>query len=288
MKHMIKSAAFAVLGLTSSLLADPTNWTAGSFDMPESAIFDPAHNRIILSVIAGHPGEADGNGRLALLSPDGEILQEEWVAGLDAPKGMAIVGATLLVADLTRLHEIDLETGTLVRSLDVPGAAFLNDITSDGEQAYVSDLISNQIWRYRAGHMSVWLQDANLAHPNGLLLDETRLVVGSWGQGMRDDFSTEQPGALLAVDLETKAIRTIAPRLGNLDGVVRIGDKLLVSDWITGQLFEVDPDGSATLSAEYSSGLADIAAYGNTLLLPSMLEGSISARTYPWAARSDE
>ena len=281
MKHALPSITAAVLGLASPLLADPVNWTAGSFDMPERAIYDATHDRIIVSVIVRHPGEAEGNSHLALLSSDGETLQREWITELDAPKGVAIVGTMLLVADLTLIHEIDLETGTLIRSLDVPGAVFLNDITSDGEHVLASDLMGNQIRQYQSGDMSIWLEDANLAHPKGLLLDETRLVVGSWGHGMRDDFSTEQPGALLVVDLETKAISTIAPRLGNRDGVVRIGDMLLVNDWITGQLFEVDTAGSTKLAAKYSAGLADIASYDNTLLLPSRLEGSISARAYP-------
>lgn len=281
MNHILTSIATVLIGLTSPLHADPASWTAGPFDMPESAIFDATYDRIIVSVIHGHPGEADGNGHLALLSLDGEISDPSWITGLDAPKGMAIVGETLLVADLTRLHEIDLATGTLLRSLDVEGAVFLNDITSDGEQAYVSDLMGNHIWHYHAGDMTVWLEDEALAHPNGLLLDEGRLIVGSWGQGMRDDFSTEVPGSLLAVDLETQAISTIIPSLGNLDGVVRIGDTLLVSDWITGQLFEVGADGAHTVVAEYPAGLADIAAYNNTLVLPSMLEGNVSARTYP-------
>ncbi|MGB1215792.1 MAG: hypothetical protein ACPG4X_20645 [Pikeienuella sp.] len=281
MNYTITSIATVLIGLTSPLHADPASWTAGPFDMPESAIFDAVHARIIVSVIEGHPGEADGNGHLALLSLDGEISEPSWITGLDAPKGMAIVGETLLVADLTRLHEIDLPTGPLLRSLEVDGAVFLNDITSDGEQAYVSDFMGNRIWHYQAGDMTVWLEDEALAHPNGLFLDEERLVVGSWGQGMRDDFSTEVPGALLAVDLETQAISTIVPNLGNLDGVVRIGDTLLVSDWITGQLFEVGADGTHTVVAEYPAGLADIAAYDNTLVLPSMLEGNVSARTYP-------
>ncbi len=281
MNQILTSIATVLIGLTSPLHADPASWTAGPFDMPESAIFDATHDRIIVSVIHGHPGEADGNGHLALLSPNGEISDPSWITGLDAPKGMAIVGETLLVADLTRLHEIDLATGTLLRSLDVEGAVFLNDITSDGEQAYVSDFMGNRIWYYQAGDMTVWLEDEALAHPNGLFLDEERIVVGSWGQGLRDDFSTEVPGALLAVDLETQAISTIVPSLGNLDGVVRIGDVLLVSDWITGQLFEVSADGTHTLVAEYPAGLADIAAYNNTLILPFMLEGNVSLQTYP-------
>jgi hypothetical protein len=281
MNHTITSIATVLIGLTSPLHADPTSWSSGPFDMPESAIFDATHDRVIISVIQGHPGEEDGNGHLALLSLDGAISEPSWITGLDAPKGMAIVGETLLVADLMRLHEIDLATGTLLRSLEVDGAMFLNDITSNGEQAYVSDFIGNRIWRYQAGEMTVWLEDEALAHPNGLLLDEERLIVGSWGKGMRGDFSTEVPGSLIAVDLETQAISTIVPSLGNLDGVVRIGHTLLVSDWITGQLFEVGADGSHTVVAEYPAGLADIAAYGNTLVLPSMLEGNVSARAYP-------
>ncbi|GFE52451.1 ATP/GTP-binding protein [Roseobacter cerasinus] len=281
MNHTITSIATVLIALTSPLHANPTSWAAGPFDMPESAIFDAAHDRVIVSVIQGHPGEADGNGHLALLSLDGDISEPSWVTGLDAPKGMAIVGETLLVADLTRLHEIDLQTGRVLRSLEVDGAVFLNDITSDGKQAYISDFIGNRIWHYRAGDMTVWLEDEALAYPNGLYLDDERIVVGSWGQGMRDDFSTEVPGALLAVDLETQAINTIVPSLGNLDGVARIGDTLLVSDWITGQLFSVGADGTHTVVAEFPAGLADIATYENTLILPSMLEGTVSARTYP-------
>ncbi|MEP1766784.1 MAG: hypothetical protein ABJJ53_09125 [Sulfitobacter sp.] len=280
MKFLIPSITAFLTGLSAPTYADPVNWTAGTFDMPESVIFDAAHDRLIVSVIQGNPADADGNGHLALLSPDGVVSNPQWVTGLDAPKGMAIVGQTLLVADLTRLHLIDLATGTLQQSLDVEGAVFLNDITSDGEQAFVSDFVGNRIWHYQSGAVTAWLQDEALAHPNGVLLDEGRLIVGSWGQGLREDFSTETAGALLAVDLETQAISTIAAGLGNLDGVARIGDKFLVSDWMTGQLYEVGLDGTASVSATYPTGLADIAAYGDTLLLPSMLEGSVSSLTY--------
>ncbi len=281
MKQFITPIATVLISLASTLHADPTGWTAGPFDMPESAILDVAHDRIIVSVIQGNPGEVDGNGFLALLSLDGEISEPNWIIGFDAPKGMAIVGDTLLVADLTRLHEVDLPTGTLRRSLEVEGAVFLNDITSDGEQAYISDFMGNRIWHYQSGDVTVWLEEDTLSYPNGIFLDSDRLIVGSWGQGMRDDFSTEEPGALLAVDLETQAISTIVPDLGNIDGVVRIGDSILVSDWITGQLFEVDTLGNHEVVAEYPAGLADIAAYDNVLILPSMLEGHVSARSYP-------
>ncbi|MEM1078123.1 MAG: ATP/GTP-binding protein [Pseudomonadota bacterium] len=277
----ILSVATVLASLATTGSADPFDWTAGPFDMPESAIYDAPHDRIVLSVIGGHPGMADGNGLLALVSPEGAILDPDWVTGLDAPKGMAILGDTLLVTDLTRLHEIDLSTGQIQRSLEVEDTMFLNDITADGQQAFVSDLMANRIWRYAAGALTLWLEDETLAHPNGLLLDGDRLIVGSWGPGIREDFTTQEPGALLSVDLATKAVETLVHRLGNLDGVARIGDVLLVNDWITGQLFEIAADGTATVVAQYPAGLADISTHGDRVFLPSMLEGTLSARSYP-------
>ena len=73
------------------------------------------------------------------------MIDSDWATGLDAPKGMAIVGDILLVADLTRLHEIDLVTGQIRRSLDLPEAVFLNDITSDNETAYITDMLADTI-----------------------------------------------------------------------------------------------------------------------------------------------
>ncbi len=273
-------AATLVISLTLPAAADPKLWTAQSFDMPESAIYDEARQRIVVSVIGGHPGEADGNGVLAVLSPDGEILDDAWITGLDAPKGMAIVDDLLLVADLRRLHEVDLITGTLRRSLDVEGAVFLNDVTSEGTQTFVSDFMANRIWEYADGEMKVWLDTPDLAHPNGVLLDGDNLIVASWGICMLDDFSTETPGSLLSVSLADQQISTLADNLGNLDGVVRIGEVLLVNDWITGALYQVRADGAVFEVAQHAPGLADIAAHGEMLLLPSMLEGTVSAQAY--------
>lgn len=278
MTFQVTHCAVILTTLATPVFAESVDWTAGPFDMPESAIFDEDREQLILSVMGGHPGAADGNGSLALLSVEGAVLDAEWVTGLDAPKGMAILGDTLFVADLTRLHEIDLDTGRLIKSHAVEGAVFLNDVTGDTEQAFISDLMTHQIWRYADGHMTLWLEDEALAHPNGLLLDNDRLVVGSWGQGMRDDFTTEVPGALLSVRLADQKITTIVPALGNLDGVVRMGDVLLVNDWITGDVFEVAADQSVSVMARYPAGLADIAAHGEVLFLPSMLEGTLSAR----------
>ncbi|MBO6603722.1 MULTISPECIES: YncE family protein [Paracoccaceae] len=272
--------AIASLSHTPAALAEAP-WNAGGFDMPESAVFDSTRNRVILSNIAGHPGEADGNGFLTLLSATGQILDLDWVDGLDAPKGMAFVGQTLLVADLNTLHVIDAETGVIRRSIMVEGAGFLNDVTSDGQTAYISDLMTDSIWRYADGRVTLWMQHDQLSHPNGLLLDGGRLLVGTWGEGLREDFSTEVAGSLLSVDLETRAISVVVPEIGNIDGITRVGDEILLNDWVTGEVFTVNGVGEVDLAMDLSPGVADISSHGNTLFLPMMLYGDLRVVTYP-------
>ena len=254
-----------------------TLWTVEGFDMPESAIVDTARDRIIVSVIEGHPGDVDGNGRLVLVSRDGVVTNASWTVGLNAPKGMAILGDTLLVADLTQLLEVDLETGEIIRTHDAPGAVFLNDITGQAGEAYISDLMTDTLLHYADGDLSNWLQDPQLSHPNGVLLDGDRLLVGSWGAGMNDDFSTQVPGSLLEVSLETMEIAVVASALGNLDGIARIAGTVYVSDWVTGDLLTIAEDGTVSSVSTYGTGIADISAEGSTLFIPMMLDGTLIA-----------
>lgn len=270
-----------MIALSTSAAVAEENWTARGFDMPESAIVDVEHSRIIVSTIIGNPSQADGNGSLALMSLNGDVTNAAWTTGLDAPKGMAIVGDTLLVADLTRLHVIDLATGKIRQSITAPQAVFLNDVTSDGEVAYISDMMADSIWQFANGEVSLWLTDALLSHPNGLLVDDGRLLVGSWGAGLRDDFTTEVTGSLLSVALESKEISTVASAVGNIDGIARIGDTIIVSDWVTGGLIEVAANGDAHQIGQYAPGLADISARGKTLYLPMMLDGTLVSFDYP-------
>ncbi|TGS80292.1 ATP/GTP-binding protein, partial [Mesorhizobium sp. M2D.F.Ca.ET.178.01.1.1] len=86
-------------------------WRAAGFDQPESALFDAANNRIVVSNIAGNPGEADGNGYLSVLSLDGKLVTRHWTDGMDAPKGMALSGGKLYVADITKVRVVDLASG---------------------------------------------------------------------------------------------------------------------------------------------------------------------------------
>ena len=271
------AVTLAASSVIASQLAAVPIWTATGFDMPESAVSDPVRNRVYLSEIVGHPAAADGQGGIVALAMDGTVVDRNWVTGLDAPKGMALIDDGLLVADLTRLHLIDPDTGTVLRTINVPGAQFLNDVTGADDTAYVSDLMGGGIWRYHAGEVGLWLDEPRIPHPNGVYLDGARLLVGDWGQGLHDDFSTDVPGSLWAVDLADQSLTPVAKALGNIDGVTRDGETVFVTDWVTGDLFSVAGSGAVTRVDHYPAGLADISATGETLYLPEMLEGRLSA-----------
>src|SRR6187549_1561215 len=67
--------------------------------VPESVLFDGGRNTLFVSLIDGAPWEADGKGGIAKMSLDGTDVNQEWISGLNCPKGMGIEGNRLYVAD---------------------------------------------------------------------------------------------------------------------------------------------------------------------------------------------
>src|SRR3990172_7489526 len=100
------------------------------FQTPESVLYDAAEDVYLVSNINGSPTAADGNGFISRIGPEGQVLALKWIDGtvsgvtLHAPKGMAIVGDTLYVADITAVRMFDRRTGQPKGSVAVPGATF--------------------------------------------------------------------------------------------------------------------------------------------------------------------
>lgn len=211
-------------------------WTATGLANPESVLPSADGKFLYVSNVNGEGDAKDGNGFIARLSNDGAILQREWARGLDAPKGLGLAGDTLYVADVTRLVEVDADSGAMRAHHDIDGAKFLNDVAIDTDGAVlVSDSATARIHAWRDGTMGVWLEDERLRAVNGLLPERDRVVV------------TTMRGLLLAVDRKSKAITVLAENLGNADGVVALGEgEYLVGEW-PGRLFHVHADGTNTV-----------------------------------------
>ena len=235
------------------------SWELAGFKNPESVVYDSKRDRLYVSNVEGSPVEKDGAGSISTVSMDGQMLEVDWVSGLDSPKGLAIHNDHLYVADIDKLIEINMETGSISNEYVAEGAKFLNDVTarSNGE-VYVSDMMTNQIYVLKDGNFSVWLESDALENPNGLLAEDDRLIVGTWGV-MKEDFSTEVPGHLKTVDYTSKEIKSIGSgeSIGNMDGIENFAGGYLVTDWVKGAMSLVDNNGDASLLLQLEQGMAD-------------------------------
>ena len=263
-----------VLGVQAAFSAEA--WRTPGFSVPESVVFDDANQRLIVSNIVGEATEADGNGTLSLVGLDGAILEAAWVSGLDAPKGSAIVDGKLYVADLSNLRIVDLASGAL-ETVAVEGATFLNDVTADSTgTVYVTDTFANRIYRYADGVAELFVEDAALQSPNGILADGGALIVASFGT-LAEKPEDMVPGGLVSVDIASKAVAPIAgsTSVGFLDGIVKIGDRYILSDFFGGKILAVTPGSEAETLAELSMGSADIGSDGTAIYVPMMMEGEL-------------
>ena len=258
-------------------------WALEGFSTPESALYDPERGEIYVSNVAGEATARDGRGFISRVSPEGEMLEAEWVTGLDAPKGLARDRATLYVTDIDRLVAIDVATGEISGEWPADGAQFLNDAATDGEgRVFASDMDGNRIYLLEDDALSVWLDDEGLNHPNGLKVEGDRLVVAAWGEVAEAGSDAQQGGHLLTVDLETKTIAPLGDGepVGNLDGLEPAGDgEWLVTDWIAGALYRFDADGAAEILEDLPQGSADLGfiADRSLALVPMMMEDRVVA-----------
>ena len=267
---------------TGALAAEPEKvWEAEGLDGPESAVLDSDEGVLYVSNVNGEAAAADGNGYISKLSLKGEILDKEWATGLDAPKGLALHDGKLYVSDIDKLVVIDTATGEIVASHDAQGATFLNDVSAheDG-RVFVSDMMENQIWKLEGDQLELWLEDEALGNPNGVLAEDDRLLLATWGKP-KEDFSTEVPGHLKAVDYETKEITDLGDQpVGNLDGLEADGQGgYLVTDWLSGGLYKFDPEGKAEMIMDLNQGSADheYVEDENLVVIPMMMDGTVAA-----------
>lgn len=282
MHIMMKSSLIALLLLSGQLWAQNTftqRWELNNLNQPESVVADTQSNSLYISNVNGGPTELNGQGYISKVSPDGKQQEQFWIKGLDAPKGMAIVGRYLFVADMQTLHMIDIDQGQIVKQFKAPQAKMLNDVTAapDGS-VYISDFLGGMIYRYHNNQLTTWFSDKRIPFPNGLLWYKNKLLIGNWGQSMNADFTTQSAGSVYILDPKTQLLTTLATGvdLGNIDGIVSINDSLYVSDWISGDLFALN-DKQRTHALTLPKGLADIWASDTTLYTPLMLDNKIIA-----------
>ena len=136
-----EAAPAPVVSTPKPAAAELWNVTLG-IETPESVYVDPKSGEIYVSLIAGMPGEKDGNGRIAKISANGQSTNASWADGMNAPKGLRSYEGTLWTADIDEILGFDMATGKATSKVKVPGAQFLNDVaTGPDGTVYVSDMM---------------------------------------------------------------------------------------------------------------------------------------------------
>jgi sugar lactone lactonase YvrE len=254
--------------------------------MPESVV-QATDGRVFVSEINGFG--VDGDGQISVIEAGQVTL---FAKGLDDPKGLAIIGQFLYVADNKRILKLAL-SGPKQGQAEVFAAAsafpvtplFLNDLEADlAGNLYVSDSgdlkgKGGAVYQINAqGQVRLLIngqQDNRILAPNGLLMDDTGDVL------MVVDFAS---GILYSYNLATKQLLDIAVGFGGGDGVVHHANgSMFVSDWKNGKVFRLDMNGEVTPLATTYQSAADIALTKDEkiLMVPDMKAGELDFIVLP-------
>jgi hypothetical protein len=290
------TAALVGLALLPLALGQPSIELADAgFMGPESMLHDVAEDVYLVSNINGMPTGVDGNGFISRVSREGEVLELRWIDGasegieLDAPKGMAIAGDTLFVADITNVRMFDRSTGEQTGSVAIPGSFFLNDVADAGDGGvYVTDTAVGPDFQ-PAGDGSVYhvsgdgtlrqaIASPDLGQPNGAVATgPDSFVVVTFGD----------PGLIIRVaNGEIEDSQELSA--GSFNGVVALdGGDLLVSSWTAAAVLRVTPDGAALPVVERVEGPADIGfdEGRGRVLIPLLQSNEVRIVTLPEAGR---
>jgi hypothetical protein len=273
------------------------------FQAPESILHDAVADVYLVSNVNGAPAAEDANGFISRLAPDGTLLDLKWIAGgvrgvrLDAPKGMALIGDTLYVADIKVLRSFDRTSGEPKGDVVISSAGYLNDVAANSEGTL---FVSDSGWRAlpgvaalaksgsdaiyavdRTGIARVLIKGADLGQPDGLFVDAQGLVVvNRAGQMYR-----------VTAQAQREALATL-PGAG-LDGVTQTED----GRWIVGSqetstvYIQTSVRGAAAAFEPLITELTSPADLGydakrRQVLVPQIEEGAIYIQQVPGSAGS--
>lgn len=208
------------------------------FSVSESVLYDPERDVLYVSNFdqfnINNPNKKQSLSKMSL---DGEILEKNWIQGLNNPLGMTIYNDKIYSAERNSIAIIDIENREIIDRIEIPESIFLNDIAIDKKgNIYISDSRKNVIWKYDGTEVTKWLSEDVVPDPNVMYVHNNKLFVGCSGDHYLKSF-----------DLKSKEMALIANLgPGFIDGFrIDQNGNYLVSLW-KGRLFSITPDGKIT------------------------------------------
>lgn len=263
------------------------------FMTPESVLADPAADVYLVSNVNGAPLDRDDNGFVSRITPAGQVADLKWIDGADpaftlnAPKGMAIRGDSLFVADIDCIRIFHRVSGEHLGNECVEGATFLNDLAvgpegslfvtdsgmdSDGQGGLIPSG-TDGLYRYpfQEGRRGATLATgSDLGGPNGVAVGSRGIFVVTFRSGEVVRFDA---GGIKTVVMPESARQ--------LDGIVFTNDGgFLFSSWGDAAVYRVDSGGAISLLVEDVPAPADIGydAQRDRVLIPLFMDDKVLIR----------
>jgi hypothetical protein len=272
---------------TTSPAAAPQPITISqNLQTPESVLYDAQQDLYFISNINGQPLAVDNNGYISRVNPDTLQMDAKWIEGgkpgvtLDAPKGMAVAGNILYVADITTVRKFDRNTGAPKGEIKITGSSFLNDLASDGPAVYVSDsglkagaggsfepTGTDAVWKIVGNKAQRIAHGPELKRPNGVEVVNGKVWVVTFGD---NELYQLENG---------KRINVVTLPKGSLDGLVHLDDgSFLVSSWEGKAVYRGPQSGPFTPVLENINAPADIGydTKRKRLLVPHFMDSMVT------------
>jgi hypothetical protein len=279
----------------ASTTADKIGETVG-LNVPESVRYDAELDVFYVSNVNGNPSQKDNNGFIARVRADSTGSMTMLVEGgkggarLNAPKGMALLGDTLYVADIDMLRMFNRRTGAPIGavSLAAQRATFLNDVAVGPDGIYITDTGIvfdlkggmthpgvNRIFRVVGTRVTEVAKGDSLMNPNGIAWDAAgnRFVLAGFGG---PNLQTLAPGDSMP--------KTLVAGPGGYDGVeILANGNILVSSWTDSTVHVVHGGSHMMPLVRNVSAPADIGVdtKRNVLAVPRFNDGKVEYYRIP-------
>lgn len=257
---IISIAALALIVLVMFIITQ-----FGTLRGPESITWDEMGKRFLVSNTLGK--------NIVSMDPKGKF-SSFLDKGLKAPRGIIARANNLFIADIDRVHIVDLEKAKITTSIPITGAKMLNDIALDKlGYIYVTDTAANAVFIINPHNKDVdKIVSPLLKSPNGIIYDMPRdqmLIVG---------FTKQSP--ILSLNTRDKSMNPFMDSIySELDGIA-IDDlgRIYFSSWEQDMIVEI-PQEQNRFVAKYKEikDAADMIYYlpNNELIIPLFTKNKI-------------
>ncbi len=235
--------------------------------LPESAFL--YKNYIYVSNIGSSPTSPNLDGFITKLDKYGNILEYKFIDGLKAPKGIFPYKGKLYIADLDRVCIANLNDGSK-QCVAIPGSRFLNDIYVLNGNAYITDTLTNCVYKLNSRlEASKFLcsKDKNFS-PNGIWFSKNlnAFLVVSFNKPVVNIVS-------LTGKIKKKSYFN---GLTGFDGLIVHSNRVFISDYRTGKIIETDLSlRKYKVIKQFNTPVADFFLGDGTLIAPLLEDNTL-------------